>query len=43
MANRRLFRLKDRLAERYSDANSAVLIDRVLSEPYQTVIEGYTT
>lgn len=41
LANKRLFRLKERLAERYTDASASALLDRVLAEPYQTMIEGY--
>lgn len=40
LANKRLFRLRERLSEKYTDASSNALLDRVLTEPLQLVIEG---
>lgn len=38
-ANQRLFRLRDILRDHYSGVDAETLIDRVLTEPYQTSLE----
>ena len=40
LANKRLFRLRERLSDKYADASSSALLDRILSEPLQLTIEG---
>jgi hypothetical protein len=40
LANKRLFRLKERLSERYVDVSAAALLDRILLEPEQLILNG---
>jgi hypothetical protein len=40
LANKRLFRLKERLSERYIDVSAGALLDKILAEPEQLILNG---